>query len=113
MTAPAGQHDALHKKWCEWLEEIKRQVHIMFHNRAIWREMREALRRQDDGVFLVHYSHLYVAGQVMAVRRLADPRADGPTVSLGRLLSIGSDPSASHCSEILYAFAAHAKNRAL
>lgn len=86
MTAPPGQHDRLHKKWCEWLEEITTHVYNLFHNRAIWREMSEVLRQHEGGVFLAHYADLYVAGQVMAVRRLADDRADGPTVSLGRLL---------------------------
>ena len=86
MTAPPGQHDRLHEKWCDWLEEITTHVYNLFHNRAVWREMSEALSRHEGGVFLAHYADLYVSGQVMAVRRLADDRADGPTVSLGRLL---------------------------
>ncbi len=93
MTAPPGQHDQLHGKWCEWLEDITTHVFNLFHNRAIWREMSEALRQHEGGVFLAHYADLYVAGQVMAVRRIADDRADGPTVSLGRLLGdLGRNP---------------------
>jgi len=86
VTAPPGQHDQLHEQWCEAVEQITTHVFNLFHNRAIWREMSEGLRQHEGGVFLDHYADLYVAGQVMAVRRLADHQADGPTFSLGRLL---------------------------
>ncbi len=86
VTAPPGQHDQLHENWCESLEEITTHIFNLFPNRAIWREMSETLREHEGGVFLARYAALYVAGQVMAVRRLVNDRAAGPTVSLGRPL---------------------------
>ena len=86
MTAPAADHDKLHEKWSEWLEQIKRQVYNMFHNRAIWRDMDDALRNHEGGIFSAHYTDLYIAGQVMALRRIADAQAHDSTISLGRLL---------------------------
>jgi len=86
VTAPASQRDQLHEKWCSWLEEITTHVYNLFHNRTIWREMSPALVDHDGGVFLAHYADLYVAGQSLAVRRLADDRAEGQTLSLGRLI---------------------------
>ena len=86
MTAPPAQHDQLHEKWRQWLEEITTHVFNLFHNRSIWGEMSQALQEHEGLVFLAHYADLYVAGQVMAVRRVADDRASGSTVSLGRLL---------------------------
>lgn len=94
VTAPASQHDQLFEKWCSWLEEITTHVLNLFHNRNIWREMSQALHDYEAGVFLAHYADLYVAGQSLAVRRIADDRAGGPTLSLGRLLGdLGRNPA--------------------
>lgn len=90
MSLPASRHDEVVAKWRHWLELIQPHVIGLHHERRIWREMRDALaERAPDtaGVFLSHYTRLYVDGSAMAVRRLADQsKRDKTSVSLWRLI---------------------------
>lgn len=86
MTAPPGQHDELYDAWSKRLALVEIQVVNIHHNRQLWREMRDALSLAEADVFLRHYANLYSDSQAIAIRRIAEEKATGKTVSLGRLL---------------------------
>lgn len=87
MTAPQAARDALYARWRERLTKIQHELYRGFLQQELWTEMREEIpqRRPDtDATFLVSYSQLYVAGQMLLVRRLAD--VDESTHSLASLI---------------------------
>ena len=87
MSAPPGNYETLRSRWRDDLELLHIDVTGLFHHRQIWSGMREALVDKDPTFFLDHYAEMYVASQTLRVRRLADPKADGSTRSLARLVS--------------------------
>lgn len=97
MTLPPKLHDEVHKKWRDWLEAIDPHVTNLFHDREIWREVRDALLADTEATsdtFLASYTRQYVGSSAMAVRRLADPNAkDNDSHSIGALIDdIGKQP---------------------
>jgi AbiU2 len=87
MTAPKADRDALFASWRERLTKIQQQLYLGFLQQKLWTEMREEIPRRRptaDATFLVSYAQLYVAGQMLLVRRLADD--DESTHSLASLI---------------------------
>ena len=62
----------------------------LHHHRVMWRALVDEMETQGDenrGVFLDHYTKLYVDGSAIAVRRLAEENGQRHTISLGRLVT--------------------------
>lgn len=90
MTVSPKQHDLVHVKWKKWLEAIHPHVTVLFHDREIWRDVRDALLADTEATsdtFLASYTRQYVGSAAMAVRRLADPNAKkNDSHSIGALI---------------------------
>jgi hypothetical protein len=91
MSVSPRFYDEAHEKWRTWVDRLANHFYDLFHNRAIWREVTDAIRdRASDtsSVFIDHYTKMYVDASAMAVRRLADidPK-DKRAISLGRLIT--------------------------
>jgi hypothetical protein len=90
MSAPESQFAELESKWSEEVGTLWDQVTAVHHHRAIWREMRagllETYRDDEPAFFLAHYARLYSTYQAMAIRRIADPRHESRTISLGGVI---------------------------
>lgn len=75
------------QRWRRHIDLITNHVWDLHHQRALWREMSEALVHASsaDATFLDHYSRIYVERQLIAVRRLVDQ--DPRSISMARLLT--------------------------
>ncbi len=77
-------------KWHQQIEVLEHQVMSLHHDRAMWRAIVDGLEEQADanrGVFLDHYTRMYVDASAIAVRRIASETTDDHAISLGRLLT--------------------------
>jgi hypothetical protein len=74
-------------KWRSWVDQIRGQLIQAHHNRELWEDTTEAIRRvapESPGTWIRHYSEMYAAGQLMAIRRVV--RGGRDSISLVWLL---------------------------
>jgi hypothetical protein len=86
-------------KWKKQIDKIQQQILHLHHQRAMWREMSDAVatssEHDDRSFFLDHYTSMYVDGAAMAVRRLAVDTGQRQEISLGILVAdIAANPCA-------------------
>jgi hypothetical protein len=87
MTAPNAARDALCSIWRERLAKVQHELYRGFLQQNLWTEIRDEIvrcRPSADATFLVSYTQLYVAGQILLVRRLAED--DDSTHALASLI---------------------------
>jgi len=81
--------EAVAERLCADLEEIRKDLLQLQADREVWRDVTGAVKDVNDpetsGYWLSHYSNVYVASQIMAVRRTI--RGNAEQVSLARVLS--------------------------
>jgi hypothetical protein len=79
MTAPPADHEKILASWCRRLDRIRRQLLMGHLHHSIWTSMRDEIQRlgsEQDLTFLRSYMTMYVEGEVMLVRRVADTQDD-------------------------------------
>lgn len=76
VTAPPSAHQKILESWSIWIGRIEDDLIRGHLHQVVWQTMRDEiaarLSSDADASFLVSYSAVYVDGQVLRVRRLAD-----------------------------------------
>ena len=103
-------------KWQKQIGKIEQQILHLHHQRAMWREMSDAVaassEHDDRSFFLDHYTSLYVDGAAMAVRRLAVDTGQRQEISLGILLAdIAENPCTITRADFLAGYDKHDDDR--
>lgn len=91
MSSPSGQDastDGHLERWSVWIEVIFQHITELYHDRAIWHQLRDILIENKDvpepWFFLDWTSRLWASSMAVGIRRLSDTRSD--VVSLARLI---------------------------
>src|SRR5258706_5902645 len=79
----------LYKRWTNWLERIRQDIHTLAWDREVWRGFRETVEKSDHfrrtgGALEDWIARHYVAAMAVGVRRQLD--TSGRSISLFRLL---------------------------
>jgi hypothetical protein len=98
ITAPQDDLDRIHAGWVDRMAKIWKELALGFLHQEVWTAFRDEVQQRRpnvDATFLVSYTQLYVAAQLLLIRRLADP--DSKSRSLRSLSSFY--PTQSRCPD--------------